>query len=178
MELSPGLAMVACRPGSAMHLGHVAWGYSDPRGAQTEMTAGSVEDSRGLPYAPPDVMEFWQESVPVSETDRLAQRLILLGYEEFKAWTVGDPKPDAAAEVALAQSRKSYFVCGNNCLDTVHRILTAYGASAQHLHSPRHPSSWIPNAWYRSIPVESLPLSSLSRVAGSLRRRDAQRIGG
>lgn len=158
---SAGWAYVVSRPHSALHLGHVAWGYTRWLAGELVYTFGSVEDSRGLPIARPEAMEFWQQSAPHAALEALVARLAGLGYRRYKSWPVADGDPAAADAAALRQSRRAYWVCGNNCLDSVHVILTAYGAGDFDLLDPRHPRSWVPNSWYGTIPVPSHPLTSL-----------------
>ncbi|GAC1657569.1 MAG: hypothetical protein NVS9B1_15640 [Candidatus Dormibacteraceae bacterium] len=153
------------RPRSAVRLGHVAWGYTEGTGAEAVYTFGGVEDSKGLPFAPPRLMEFWQESQPAGLVGRLLATLAGLGYERFKSWPVERPDPERARAVAAERSRHSYLVVGNNCLDTVHLVLTAYGATDFHLGDRRRPQNWVPNAWYRSIPVDSRPLADISTMS-------------
>ena len=144
-----------------MRLGHVAWGYTRTVDGELVYTFGSVEDSTGLPVAPPSRMEFWQESAPRDQLARLKATLERLGYRRYKCWRVDGPDSAAADAAALRQSARTYLVCGNNCLDSVHLILTAYGATDFHLLDPRHPRSWVPNSWFDSIPAPLMPLAAL-----------------
>lgn len=160
-----GTAFAFSRHQSAMRLGHVAWGYTRHRDGKTIYTFGSVEDSKAYPIAKPEVMEFWQETVAERDLHRLFAVVRRLRYTRFKAWPVPDADPDAADAMALNQSRRTYTIVNNNCLDSVHRILTAYGATDFHLGDLKHPASWIPNAWFGSIPEPARPLDELLTFA-------------
>ncbi|GAC1345970.1 MAG: hypothetical protein NVSMB29_20300 [Candidatus Dormibacteria bacterium] len=157
------------RPHSALRLGHVAWGYTRLIDGRPAYTFGGVEDSRGLPVAPPTQMEFWQESAPAGSLEGLVTRLERLGYRQYKSWAVDHPDPAAADAAAARQGSRTYLVVGNNCLDSVHLILTAYGATDFHLLDPRHPRSWIPNSWFASIPEPIRPLETLRASAAFAR---------
>jgi len=120
-----------------------------------------VEDPIGLPFAPPRLMAFWSLT---SAANRLQPALAALrghGYTTFKAWSVTGALPPAADLAAERQSRRPYLVFTNNCLDAVHKVLTAYGARHPHIHDPSELRSWIPNLWFDRIPFEPLPLDSL-----------------
>ena len=163
-----GTAFAFSRPQSAMRLGHVAWGYTRSVAGGTVYTFGSVEDSKAYPIAKPEAMEFWQESAPEHELARLVALVRRLRYRHFKVWPVPNADPDAADAAALAVSRSTYTIVANNCLDSVHHVLTAYGATDFHLGDLKLPTSWIPNAWFGSIPEEARPLDQLITLMGSL----------
>jgi len=155
-----------------MRLGHVAWGYSRERDGEIVYTFGSVEDSKAYPIAKPEVMEFWQESAPQRDLHLLVAALRRLRYRNFKAWTVPEADPDAADAVSLEQSRRTYTIVNNNCLDSVHHVLTAYGAKDFHLGDVKHPRGWIPNVWFGSIPEPAHSLDELvTRCAAEVASR-------
>lgn len=168
-----GTAFAFSRPQSAAHLGHVAWGYTGQADGQVVYWFGSVEDSKAYPIAKPEVMEFWQESAPATDIVRLVAFLRRLRYRDFKMWPVPGANPEAAAAMAHEQSQRTYTIVNNNCLDTVHKVLTAYGASDFHLGDLKRPTSWIPNAWFGSIPEVARPLDELITTVESESKRSA-----
>lgn len=168
-----GTAFAFSRPRSALRLGHVAWGYTRAQGGETVYTFGSVEDSKGYPIANPEVMEFWQETAPEPDLGRLVAVVRRLRYAHFKSWPVPGAHPELADATALEQSQRTYTIVSNNCLDFVHRVLTAYGATDFHLGDLKLPSSWIPNAWFGSIPEQSRPLDELLKIVAPRSSRTA-----
>ena len=157
----PGHAFAISRRLSAFHCGHVAWGYTRDEGARTFYSFGSVEDPSGLPFAPPSAMAFWSITAEAGGLRPILEQLDRFHYTDFKRWEVADPDPLAADRVAAEQGSKPYWVFTNNCLDSVHRVLTAYGVRHPHIHDPARPGSWIPNRWFDRIPFESGPIAGL-----------------
>ena len=160
----PGTALILSRRSSAFHLGHVAWGYEREDGGRRFITFGSVEDSKGYPFAPPSRMEFWTLTTPVTRLERAVDRLRRLGYDSFKAWSVAEPDPMAADRAAERQATHPYLVVTNNCLDSVHHVLHAYGAREPHVHELSHPLTWIPNLWFDRNPLPARDLVDLSSL--------------
>lgn len=161
-----GLAIAVSRRLSAFHCGHVAWGYAREDGGRTFYSFGSVEDPIGLPFAPPSVMKFWTATAESGALDPVLDRLGEFGYTSYKRWTVAGADPLAADRIAAVQGSRPYWVFTNNCLDSVHRVLTAYGADHTHIHDPSRPGSWIPNRWFDMIPFQSRPITGLAADLG------------
>ena len=157
-----GTAIAVSRRHSAFGCGHVAWGYSREEGGRTFYSFGSVEDPTGLPFAPPGLMAFWTATGGAGAMEAVIAQLQSYGYESFKAWPVPAADPGAADRTAERQGSRPYLVFTNNCLDSVHRVLSAYGVKHPHIHDPTRPGSWIPNRWFDQIPFQSRPLAELA----------------
>lgn len=149
------------RRSSAFNCGHVAWGYSRTEAGRTYYSFGSVEDPTGLPFAPPSLMVFWSLTAPGLSPAPVLEQLERFRYVSFKLWEVPAADPGAADRAAERQGGRSYLVFTNNCLNSVHQVLTAYGAGDPHIHDPAHPRSWIPNFWFDRIPFQPRPLREL-----------------
>lgn len=144
----------------------MAWGYSRLEEGRTFFTFGSVEDPAGYPLAPPHLMLFWTRTAEAGSMGPVLEQLEKFNYRSFKAWEVPAADPLAADRMAELQGSRPYLVFTNNCLDSVHRVLTAYGVRHPHIHDPTRPGSWIPNRWFDRIPFESGPIAGLE---GALR---------
>jgi len=125
--------------------GHVGWGFTTGSGT---ILAGSTENRSGHPWvnAGDDngawVVEFADQAALVQDITADGDRHP--AYDGLKTLTVRAPQPAAAEAYARTTPQLGYSALGNNCLDHVHHVLTAYGE--QGLPWPQtHPS---PNEWF------------------------------
>lgn len=142
-------AVVFVRRSGANGLGHAGWAFEWGNGW---FNVGSVENTSGAPYAPPDKMGFWtaQTLEPVATMLRKDPP-----YDEFKVFFVAEPRPRQAWFGVVWVSRIPYFLRGRNCVDCAYDVLREYGD--ERLRDPAQKN--VPNEWYDSLPGLSYRVS-------------------
>ncbi len=135
-------AIVFVRRSGASCLGHIAWAYEWRNGW---FNAGSVENTLGKPFATPAEMGFWTAHTldPIG-----AMRDREYPYDEYKVFLVKQPRPKAAWQTVIWESRTPYSVLRHNCNDVAFDVLRSYGATA--LIDPAE--EIVPNDWYNTLP--------------------------
>jgi hypothetical protein len=122
------------------HSGHVGWGFQTEHG---HFFAGSTENTSGAFFVPPGGDNGAWATDFSSEAD-MFEAFRKLNYDAGKRVVVRDVNAVAARGVALQNALAGYTGLGNNCLDHVWRVLSAYGDPGLPF-MQNHPS---PNDWF------------------------------
>jgi uncharacterized membrane protein HdeD (DUF308 family) len=148
LPLTTRRAAVFVRRSGAEGLGHIGWSFEWNNGW---FNVGSVENPTGTLYTKPEEMGFWA-------VHTLAPAAVMLEqshpYDEFKLFSVVQPRPKDAWRVVIWESRQPYHVIRHNCNDVAYEILRTYGATS--LLDPAQ--EYIPNDWYDALPGRSYPI--------------------
>ena len=147
--------IVFLRRNGALGLGHVGWAFELRTGW---FSAGAVENIKGAAYAPPQQMDLWTKHTLNPINAMLHQ---YHPYNEYKVFTIPQPRPWDAWETILWISQQPFIVLTRNCVDDAYDVLRAYGDQRVLLPS----KALIPNVWYDRLPGETNHITPHSRIA-------------
>jgi len=143
-------AVVFVRRSAADGLGHIAWGFEWPSGW---FNVGAVENLKQKLFAKPADMDFWSTHTldPIKTIQQRAYP-----YDEYKLFFVPEPRPKAAWNTVIWESRQPYSFVHHNCCDLAYEILCAYGCTE--LLDPA--KEFVPNDWYDALPGRSYSIAT------------------
>jgi uncharacterized membrane protein HdeD (DUF308 family) len=134
-------AMIFIRHSGAGGLGHISWAFEWRNGW---FNVGGVENRRSYVIARPELADFWTAHTtdPIGTMQKFGQ-----GYDEYKIFSVTQPRPKAAWRVVVWTSRIAYTVIRHNCVDATYDVLRMYGV----MNLPDPATHYAPNDWYDSL---------------------------
>lgn len=148
-------------------IGHVGWGFQLQNGnfmfGSKEATPKEFEG-----HFPPGTIPEGKPNGVFIQEHPLEQMLSAIKaggnpqgprffYHQYKLLTAQNPNISDAIRVAQDSKNRGYGVAGNNCMDDVYKIITAYAGGDKNF-LPWPSTHWLPNHFFDDInaPVQIL----------------------
>jgi hypothetical protein len=142
---------------------HVGFGFAVSPGIYV---FGSVEDTAGLPLIVDGDNQYWMATGTLDQmmatflnprSSGFHGALLAKPYDQYRTATIRNPLVCAAVQSAETLYNTGYVLIGNNCLDAVYNVLTAYGFDFGDVNPDTYICPSGPEGWFAGLSELSNP---------------------